>query len=94
MTVTIELKPETKKRLAEKAKKKGLNLKTYVEVFIEDKLEDETDDETEEKPFYETATREEWLAEFYRWIDSHKTKDYPVLLDEAYDRGSIYEDRF
>jgi hypothetical protein len=94
MTVTIELKPKTEKRLAEKAKRKGLNLKTYVEVFIEGKLEDETEAEKQEKPFYETATKEEWLAEFHRWIDSHKDKDYPVLPDEAYDRGNIYEDRF
>lgn len=93
MTVTIELKPETEKRLAEKAKQNGLPIETFIEVFIEDKLE-EVKDKPQEKPFYETATTEEWLAEFDKWIDSHKDKDYPVLPDEVYDRGNIYEDRF
>ena len=85
MTVTIELKPETEKRLAEKAKQNGLP----IEVFIEDKLE-EVKDKPQEKPFYETATTEEWLAEFHRWLDSHKDKNYPVLPDEAYSRENIY----
>jgi predicted transcriptional regulator len=78
MSVTIELKPETEKRLAEKAREKGLKIETYVEVLIEEKL------------FYETATKEEWLAEFHRWVDSHKDKNYPVLPDEAYSRENIY----
>lgn len=92
MTVTIELKPEIEKRLAKEADKKGLPIETFIEVFIEENLEEEK--EEKEKPFYETATKEEWLAEFRKWIDSHKDKDYPVLPDEAYDRENIYEDRF
>ena len=96
MTVTIELKPEIEKRLAEKAKQNGLKIETYLEVFIEENLDDEAElpMEEKEKPFHETATKEEWLAEFRKWIDSHKDKDYPVLPDEAYNRESIYEDRF
>lgn len=92
MSLTIELKPETEKRLAEKAAQKGLKIETLIEVFIEDKLKDEPETSTEEKekPFYETATKEEWLAEFHRWVDSHKDKDYPVLPDEAYSRENIY----
>lgn len=85
MSVTIELKPETEKRLAEKAKQNGLPIETFIEVFIEDNLE-----ETEEKPFHEVATKEEWIAEFDRWIDSHKDKNYPILPDEAYSRENIY----
>ena len=95
MTVTIELKPEIEKRLAEKAKQNGFPMETFIEVFIEDNLEKgETSTEGKEKPFYETATTEEWIAEFDKWVDSHKDKNYPVLPDEAYDRGNIYEDRF
>lgn len=89
MSVTIELKPETEKRLAEKAKKKGLPIETFIEVFIEDKLGVETD----EKPFYETATKKEWVAEFRNWINSHRT-DTPLLSDEDLRRENIYEDRF
>jgi hypothetical protein len=96
MSVTIELKPETEKRLAEKAREKGLKIETFIEVFIEDNLKDEpkTSTEEKEKPFYETATREEWLAEFNRWVDSHRDKGYPHLSDEALRRENIYEDRF
>ncbi len=96
MTVTIKLKPETEKRLAERAKENGVKIETYLEVFIEQNLSDknETSAQKKEKPFYETATTKEWLAEFHKWIESHKDKDYPVLPDEAYGRESIYEDRF
>jgi hypothetical protein len=91
MTITIELKPETEKRLAEKAKKKGLPIETFIEVFIEDNLKEEQPEK--EKPFHETATREEWIAEFDKWVDSHRT-DTPLLSDEATRRENIYEDRF
>ena len=96
MTVTIELKPEIEKRLAEKAKKNGLPIETFVEVFIEDNLKDEAETLTEEKekPFYETATKEEWRAEFRKWMDSHKGKNYPSIPDEALRRENMYEDRF
>ena len=93
MTVTIELKPETEKRLAEKAKQNGLPIETFIEVFIEDKLE-EVKDEPRKKSFQETATTEEWLAEFHRWLDSHKDKNYPSIPDEALRRENMYEDRF
>ncbi len=95
MTITIELKPEIEKRLAKEADKKGLPIETFIEVFIEDKLEEAENSPTEKKKlFSETATTEEWLAEFHKWLDSHKDKDYPVLSDEAYSRETIYEDRF
>lgn len=96
MTVTIELKPETEKRLVERARQKNLKIETFLEVFIEENLDDETEisPQGEKKPFYETASKEEWLAEFRSWMDSHQDKDYPVLPDEAYSRESIYEDRF
>ena len=91
MSVTIELKPETEKRLAEKAKQNGLPIETFIEVFIEDNLE-ETEDKPKEKPFHETATKEEWLTEFHRWVDSHQDKNYPSIPDEALRRENMYED--
>lgn len=92
MTVTIELKPEIEKRLAEEADKKGLTIETFIEVFIEENLEEEKGDK--EKSFYETATKEEWRAEFRKWLDSHKDRGLPYLSDEATRRENIYEDRF
>ena len=90
MTVTIELKPEIEKRLAKEADKKGLPIETFIEVFIEENLEEEK--EEKEKPFYETATKEEWRAEFRKWLDSHKGKNYPSIPDEALRRENMYED--
>lgn len=51
-------------------------------------------DELTSASFYETATHEEWSAEFHQWIDSHKSEDIPVLSDEAMSRESIYPDRW
>jgi len=43
----------------------------------------------EERPFYETATTEEWLKEFNAWVESHDPNT-PVILDDS--RGAIYGD--
>lgn len=94
MTVTIKLKPEIEKRLAEKAKENGLKIETYLEVFIENNLKNETESPAEErkKSFSEAATTEEWLTKFHKWIDSHKDKNYPSIPDEALRRENMYED--
>jgi hypothetical protein len=44
------------------------------------------------KPFYETATAEEWSKEWRAWAESH-TRNTPLLSDEAVERESIYEGR-
>lgn len=44
-----------------------------------------------ERPFYETATREEWKQEFNKWADSHNPNT-PALTLEAVSRESIYSD--
>lgn len=91
MTVTIELKPETEKRLAKEADKKGLPIETFIEVFIQENLSKEK--EEIEKSFHKT-TNEEWRTEFHRWLDSRKDRGEPYLSDEATRRENIYEDRF
>ena len=91
MTVTIELKPETEKRLAEKAKQNGLPIKTFLEIFVEDKLE-ETDEKPEEKNLRQVMSKEEWRTKFRKWMDSHKDRGLPYLSDEATRRENIYED--
>ncbi|MEA5512314.1 hypothetical protein VB715_21305 [Crocosphaera sp. UHCC 0190] len=48
--------------------------------------------EAEERPFYETATTEEWIAAFREWAESH-SHDSPMLSDEAISRESIYGER-
>lgn len=47
-----------------------------------------------ERPFYETATQEEWVTAFREWAESHRyDEDSPILSDEAISRESIYGER-
>lgn len=43
------------------------------------------------RPFYETATAEEWSREFQAWVDSHS--DLPLLPAGAFSREADYEER-
>lgn len=43
------------------------------------------------KPFYETATPEEWSREFLAWAESHR--DLPLLPASAFSREADYEER-
>ena len=93
MTVTIQLKPEIERRLAEKAKQNGLPMETFIEVFIEENLNDKIENATREnmeQSSQKMEKYEEWSAKFHRWLDSHKDKNYPNLPDEAYSRENIY----
>ena len=45
----------------------------------------------EEKPFYETATPEEWNKAFLDWAERHR--DLPLLPTSAFSREADYEDR-
>jgi hypothetical protein len=47
------------------------------------------DDMQKERPFYETATPEEWIRELNAWAASHDPNT-PVLLDDS--REAIYGD--
>ncbi len=60
----------------------------YVKVTVEDT----ENGATANRPFYETATAEEWSQEWRAWAASHDRNPTP-LSDEAIDRDSIYEGR-
>jgi hypothetical protein len=45
-----------------------------------------------QRPFYERATAEEWVAELRAWASSHNLNT-PPLSEEAISRDSIYEGR-
>ncbi|MCC5639963.1 hypothetical protein LC593_29875 [Nostoc sp. CHAB 5844] len=47
----------------------------------------------EERPFYETANPQEWIAAFQEWVESHRELNLPALSDEAISRESIYGER-
>lgn len=46
----------------------------------------------EDRPFYETATPQEWVKAFHEWAASHESNS-PCLSDEAISRESIYGER-
>lgn len=85
MTVTLEIKPETKDRAEAKAKSLG---KT-IESFLVEVIEENINANSEEKPFYETASDEEWVAE----LDS--LAEFSDKIPETFDdsRESIYDER-
>lgn len=54
---------------------------------------EETKPEVEKpRPFYETATTEEWIAAVEAWGNSQPSRG-GMLSDKAMDRDSIYEGR-
>ena len=56
MTVMLELKPEVESRVTKKAKSLGKTVENFLLEVIEENLARRT----RKKPFYETATDEEW----------------------------------
>lgn len=40
--------------------------------------------------FSKTATADEWIAAFKKWINSHQGLNLPTLSDEDISRESIY----
>ena len=82
MTVTLELKPEIESRVSAKAKSIGKTVETFLVEIIKYNI----NSNIEEKPFYQTASDEEWEAE----LDSLTmySDKIPVAFDDS--RESIY----
>ncbi len=57
-------------------------------VVLDDRREATYADEG--KPFYETASAEEWIKAFRAWVESHKGRNYGFVDDS---RESIYRER-
>ena len=85
MTVTLELKPELESRVNAKAKSFGKTVENFLVEIIEEKIVENEN----EKPFYETASDDEWIAE----LDSLAifSDKIPKTWDDS--RESIYYER-
>ncbi len=86
-TVTVQVDPSVAAILQElqaRADAQGLSLDLLLRTLAEG-----VNGSTSERPFYETATTEEWLKAFNEWVDSHDP-DTPVILDDS--REVIYGD--
>ena len=85
MTVTLELKPEVENRVRSKAKSKGKS----VEDFLVEVIDENVPLEVSKRPFYETATLEEWEAA----LDSIAEFSHKIHLTWDDSRESIYGPR-
>lgn len=88
MTLMLELSPEKEAWLREQAAQSGQEPEQYALGLIDQVIEADTL-EVAPRPFYETATPEEWIAAFDEWTAS-LDPNTPVLLDDR--REVIYED--
>lgn len=88
MTLTIDLPPALEERLREESAREGLPAAEYARRLLEERLLPGG-----EKPFWATATTEEWLRAFDEWVGSHAGSTAPPLSDEAISRESIYGGR-
>jgi hypothetical protein len=65
MTVTLELKPETEAKAIQQAASRGVAVEDLLIEVIETNLNSEN-----EKPFYETATNEDWESALDEFANS------------------------
>lgn len=92
MALILDLSPRQEAALREKAAQEGREEREYALGVLDNALGTAVEVVTkapQERPFYETATTEEWIAAFEKWADSHDPNG-PVLLDDS--REGIYED--
>ena len=85
-TVTIQIAPQTAALLEARAAAQGVSLDDLLRAVFE-----QSNGAKEERPFYETATPEEWVQEFTKWAESHGTNT-PGLTREDVSRERMYED--
>lgn len=87
MTLILELPLEREQQLREEAAQHGQTLEDYALARLL-----ATAPPVEPRPFYETATPEEWEQEFRSWAASHTDSTVPVIPMEALRRENMYED--
>lgn len=86
-TSNEQIAPEIVQAIIAKATAQGLSVNDY----LRQELGLMNGAQPSERPFYETATPEEWVREFTKWADSHDPST-PALPIEAVSRESIYSD--
>ena len=95
--MTITLKPDFEEELTALAKAEGLTTEEFVHRELERVIAGKPATAHSdlilngERPFYETATPEEWVKAFKNWVNHFPP--HPVLSDEAISRESIYRER-
>ena len=86
MTFTIRVAPEVEHRLREEAARRGQEADEYISDLLSELLQ------VQPRPFYETASPEEWVRAFREWAAGHKGTG-SAIPDEALRRENMYDDR-
>ena len=90
MSLTINA-PGVEGRLRREAARKGVSAADLAATILSDHLADAPSPAEAAAPFYDTASPEEWNAEFDAWIQSHEGG--VSLPESAMTRESFYEVR-
>lgn len=85
MILTLTLPPDKDDDLRTRAAREGVPADLYALRLLTEAL----NTPSLPRPFYETATAEEWNRALQEWADSHDPHG-PVLQDDS--REAIYED--
>lgn len=90
---TIQVSEETAevlKLIQVEADARQMPLDVYLRVLAERANGREAIYTEGKKPFYETASAEEWIKALQAWVESHKGRNYGFVDDS---RESIYRER-
>ena len=82
-SVVNQIRPDTAELIAAGARARGLSVDEYLRGLLP-----QTNGGAGEKPFYETATAEEWVRALREWAANH-----PVLPAADDSRETIYRGR-
>ncbi len=93
MALSLDLPPELEARLRDEAARRGRDVADFARFLLECSLRVPGSPPAPERPFYETATDEEWLREFHDFLEEFRDNDAPPIPLEALRRENIYEDR-
>jgi hypothetical protein len=88
----VQIAPEIIQAIIAQATERGLSVDEYLrQIHGVMGGTPSLDSQALARPFYETATDEEWVREFTKWAESHGPNT-PGLTKEDVSRERMYED--
>lgn len=88
----VQIAPEIIQAIIAQATARGLSVDEYLrQIHGVKNGTPSPDSQALARPFYETATAEEWVREFTKWAESHGPNT-PGLTREDVSREKMYED--